>query len=96
MLTIEHIVVAIAAAHFDGVNLVKIELPGDLQDLRFRQAALVILRRNQILNRDLLKYYVRHIRIEFSIHVLLLYGPKQFFYRSLQVKQRVFEIHTSL
>lgn len=43
MLTIEHIVDAISAADLDGVDLMEIKFLGNFLNLRFRQAALIIL-----------------------------------------------------
>lgn len=43
MLTIEHIVDAVSAADLDGVDLMEIKFLGNFLNLRFRQAALIIL-----------------------------------------------------
>lgn len=96
VLTIKYIINSITAADLYGINLMQIKFVGYLENLRFGQGALIILTRHQIFDWYLLEYHVRHIRIEISIHVLLLYVLQQFVYCCLQAEQGMLKIHSCL
>lgn len=93
MLPVKYEICTVSAADFNEIDLIQIEFPDNLQNLSLRQASLVILTGHQIFDRYLFKNHVRHICAVISIHVSLLNGLKQFFYRSLQVEQRMFKVH---